>query len=68
MNFLKKKVKKAFESFTADDGDDNLGERGDSSSSGGAEVMKLLQATPSKRYCLLNVIFDVELMRYILSI
>ena len=50
MNFLKKKVKKAFESFTADDGDDNLGERGDSSSSGGAEVMKLLQATPSKRY------------------
>ena len=49
MNFLKKKVKKAFESFTADDGDDNVWDRGDSSSSGGAEVMEMLQrATPSK--------------------
>lgn len=57
MNFLKKKVKKAFESFTADDGDDNLGERGDSSSSGGAEVMKLLQATPSKRYYLIHLLW-----------
>ena len=42
MNFLKKKVKKAFESFTADDGDDNVGGRGDSSSSSGAEVIKML--------------------------
>ena len=42
MNFLKKKVKKAFESFTADDDDDNVGGRGDSSPSSDAEVIKML--------------------------
>ena len=47
MNFLKKKVKKAFQSFTADDGsDEGSGGHGgsfhSSSSGGGAEVMCLI--------------------------